>query len=160
MTERSRCAHCQRFFRPDPRIKEQRYCGREECQRARKALWQKRKMARDDDYRKNHREAQQAWAANNPDYWRRYRASHPEYRERNRRMQQERDARRRERDLAKMDASKGETQIDPDTYLLVPASLAKKDPSGQTVVVIAKGFEEVPCFLQRRMPFTASAQAP
>jgi hypothetical protein len=160
MTERSRCAHCQRFFRPDPRVKEQRYCGRKGCQLARKSRWQREKMARDEDYQENHERAQRAWADSNPDYWRRYRASHPEYRDRNRRMQKERDARRREQNLAKMDALKGRNHIESGTYLLVPPSLAKKDASGQKVVIISEGFDEVASFLQRKTRLPAVARSP
>ena len=160
MTERRRCAHCQRLFRPFPHVKKQRYCSRKECQGARKACWQREKMARDEDYRKTHRVAHRAWADENRDYWRRYRASHPEYEARNRELQRERDARRRAQGLAKMDASEGESPIESVSYILVPASLAKKDVSGQTVVVITEGFEEIPCFLQRRTPQTASARSP
>jgi len=46
MSQKPRCVHCKRLFRPNPRLKEQRYCPQKACQRARKRLWQKHKMAR------------------------------------------------------------------------------------------------------------------
>jgi hypothetical protein len=47
MRGRIRCAHCSCLFFPDPRVKNQRYCSSKECQRARKRLWQKEKLAHD-----------------------------------------------------------------------------------------------------------------
>ena len=34
MISRIRCAHCRRLFEPNPRVKNQRYCEDEPCQRA------------------------------------------------------------------------------------------------------------------------------
>ena len=47
------CTHCGRLFAPDPRVKNQRYCGEKDCQRVRKRKWQKEKLATDDDYKAN-----------------------------------------------------------------------------------------------------------
>jgi len=44
------CAHCGRPFAPGPRVKNQRYCGEKNCQRARKRKWQKEKLGNDPDY--------------------------------------------------------------------------------------------------------------
>ena len=63
-------------------------------------------------------------------YWCDYRRTHPEYSERNRRLQHERDARRRERVLAKMDVSTRETPIPSGLYRLTSVTgddLAKMD---------------------------------
>jgi len=49
--EEKRCAHCGCPLDLNPRSKNQRYCGKQECQRARKRMWQKNKMATDPDYR-------------------------------------------------------------------------------------------------------------
>lgn len=143
MITRNRCVHCKRFFRRNPRVKEQRYCGRKGCQRARKSRWQREKMSRDPDYKANHKRAQSDWAARNPDYWRKYRQSHPKYTEQNRDKQKERDRERRKRDLAKKDALEGKNHIEAGTYYLVPAvpeNLAKMDASGQKVRIISEGF--------------------
>jgi hypothetical protein len=101
----NRCRHCHTIFFPNPRIKNQQYCNRSECQRARKALWQKQKMQRDPDYQENHLEAQKNWLKDNPGYWKAYRAGHPTYVEVNRLKQQNRDRKRRLVHLAKIDTS-------------------------------------------------------
>jgi hypothetical protein len=69
------CSSCRRIVPANPRIKNQRYCGREACQRERKRKWQRAKMATDQDYRANQRDAQQAWRERNQGYWRRRRAA-------------------------------------------------------------------------------------
>jgi hypothetical protein len=114
-----RCRHCHTIFFPNPRIKNQRYCNRPECQRGRKTLWQKHKMLQDRDYQANHREAQRNWLKRTPDYWKGYRA-------------------RRERRwvvLAKMDALRPHSFVKPGSYLLVP-DLAKKDSLAQKIFII------------------------
>lgn len=45
MSRQSRCAHCRRRFVPDPRVKTRRFCSEKPCQQARKAQWQRNKMA-------------------------------------------------------------------------------------------------------------------
>ena len=82
------CAHCGTYFIPDPRQKNPRYCGKEACQRARKAAWQREKLRRDRDYRANQKQCQQDWCKANPGYWKKYRDAHPEQAERNRMLQQ------------------------------------------------------------------------
>ena len=118
-----RCAnvHCRRLFVPNPRVKNQAYCARRACQRLRKSLWQKQKMATDADYQANQRDCLKRWRRENPDYWRRYRSQHPEYVQRNRLLQRERD--RRRHDLAKMDALSHKVFLIPATY----RDLAKED---------------------------------
>lgn len=113
MRDRIRCAHCSCLFSPDPRVKNQRYCSKKECQRARKRLWQKEKLACDPDYKLNHRESNEQWRSSNPDYWKDYRLSHPEYTYRNRELQKIRDS--RQVDLAKMDASALRVHLIPAT---------------------------------------------
>jgi hypothetical protein len=61
------CPACSAFF--TPRNKSQVFCSKPECQRARKSLWQKKKLATDPDYREEQRLAQNKWLQNNPDYW-------------------------------------------------------------------------------------------
>jgi hypothetical protein len=51
MNHTMRCVHCRCLFVPNPRAKPQRFCANKACQRARKAQWQREKMAADPDYR-------------------------------------------------------------------------------------------------------------
>ncbi len=53
MNQKNRCAKCGCLFRPNPRVKDQEYCNRSACQRARKRRWQRKRMATDPDYRAN-----------------------------------------------------------------------------------------------------------
>lgn len=138
MSEKMRCCHCGRLYLRDPRVKNQRYCGAGVCQKARKAKWQRQKMAEDEIYRADQRESQKLWREQNPDYWRGYRKTHPEYVERNRLLQKVRDARAKSRLLAKMDALTSEPVLISGTYYLVP-HLAKMDAFRQRVHLITAG---------------------
>ena len=53
------------FFELSPRHPNQKYCSSKECQRVRKTEWQRKKMANDEDYRKNQADCQQRWRAKN-----------------------------------------------------------------------------------------------
>src|SRR5207248_1524532 len=121
MNRTIRCAHCQCLVLPNPRVKTQRFCANKACQRARKAQWQREKMATDPDYQANQRDAQQAWQHRHPGYWRQYRLRRAAYRERNRLLQTHRDHKRRATPLAKMDASASVTFVKPGVYHLIPA---------------------------------------
>ena len=137
MNRKIRCAHCRRMFYPDPRVRNQRYCGTAVCQRARKSLWQRRKMATDADYRANQRDCQNSWHKRHPHYWRQYRRRRGEYRRANRLLQKFRDEKRRYRRLAKMDALRRVSSFKAGTYYLV-GNLAKMDASTQKVLVIPR----------------------
>jgi hypothetical protein len=131
-----RCFHCQSLFDPNPRIKNQKYCSKRECQRARRRDWQRQKLATDPDYKANQRHCQNEWHKQHPGYYRRYRERRPESARRNRLLQKYRDTkRRRPRLLAKMDACKSAPVKEPGAYYLIPR-LAKMDASIQEVVVI------------------------
>jgi len=111
-----RCNHCGHSVRPNPRLREQRYCGDKRCQRVRKTLWQRQKMATDADYQANQRESQRRWLMRNRDYWRRYRSRHPGACERNCLLQRFRNRKRRLlKGIAKMDAL-------AQKILLIPAA--------------------------------------
>jgi hypothetical protein len=130
MNRKLRCAHCRCLCVPNPRVKTQRYCSNPTCQRARKAQWQRDKLATDPDYRANQKDCQRNWQHQNPHYWRHYRRRRADYRERNRLLQQHRDQKRRLRPLAKMDASVPVSFVKPGIYHLIPATgeqLAKMD---------------------------------
>lgn len=134
-----RCIHCGRPFIPNPRVKNQRYCSRKECQRARKTHWQREKMRTDPEYEANQRESQRTWQERNPGYWKQYRNGHPEYAMRNRLLQRQRDKRRRFKNLAKMDAL-GEpfSPVKAGSYYLIAegGNLAKMDALTQKVYLI------------------------
>ena len=135
-----KCHHCQESFIPLANVKNQSYCSKKSCQRARKRAWHQAKMESDPDYQRNQADAQTNWSRKNPNYWKSYRESHPGYAARNRFAQKERDQRRRHKKnqlLAKMDESnptnseKGfENKLIHGTYLLTPLDqpgLAKMD---------------------------------
>jgi hypothetical protein len=101
------CEHCGNRFIPS-RIN-QKYCTAESCRLDRKRRWQRNKLATDADYREAQREAQAAWLAKNPDYYRNYRRSHSSYTHTNRLKQRIRNRRLRGKmdsgeKVAKMDA--------------------------------------------------------
>lgn len=102
------CIHCGKGFQPNPRVKNQRYCNGESCQRARRTRWQREKMAKDPDYKDNQRRCQKEWIKAHPGYCREYRAGNPEYVKRNRLLQLRRNAKRGKdklsRLIAKMDS--------------------------------------------------------
>ena len=141
-TPRLRCKNCRCIIRePNHRIKNQQYCTRKRCQRARKRKWQRLKMASDEDYRLNQKDAQAKWRRNNPGYFKRYRQNHPEYRKRNRELQKKRDARRRSKNLAKMDALSKVYNDNSIGYYIFPADsdLAKMDASFPIYRIIPAG---------------------
>jgi hypothetical protein len=139
MNAKIQCAspHCRRLFDPDPRVKNQRYCGEKACQRARKKKWQKEKLAVDPDYKANQRECQIEWHARHPGYYRKYRQQHPRYRQRNTLLQSYRNA--KVRVIAKMDTFKPAPLKDPGAFYLLPL-IAKMDASAQKVILIPMGY--------------------
>jgi hypothetical protein len=119
------CAHCRHPLPLSTKNLNQKYCGQPECQKARKRLWQKQKMASDPAYRENQRQANNEWLKKNPQYWDQYRQNRPEYTNRNREKSKERMRIRRQVSyvvymFAKMDAS----IVDPTRlsgyYALIP----------------------------------------
>jgi hypothetical protein len=91
----------------------------------------------------NQTRAQHDWAERHPDYWREYRRAHPEYEEHNRARQRERDSRRRERVLAKMDVSTRDSAVPSGTYRLSPVSaegLAKMDAWTVEIAVLSTSY--------------------
>lgn len=127
------CAHCGCLFTPDPRVKNQRYCGEIECRRVRKRKWQKKKLREDPDYKENQRQCQRDWHRRNPEYYRKYRKDHPRYCQRNKLLQSCRNA--RARPIAKMDALKPAPLNTPGAFYLIPV-IAKMDASVQKIIVI------------------------
>ena len=129
------CTYCGDFFDSSPRHKNQTACKKPECQRARKAAWQRYKMRTDPVYRANQKGSQQKWLADTPDYWKTYRKRNPEKAERNRILQaiRNRKARALSSDakmnmslIAKMDSSKSDNFKVLGQFWLVPV-IAKMD---------------------------------
>ena len=99
MKETIICKHCGEQISANIRLKgNQLYCGDPDCQRARKAAWQREKMAKDANYRArqqhsvNRCQQQYPWHS----YMRRYRQDHPDYVAKNRKKQRVRNQKRRE----------------------------------------------------------------
>ena len=128
------CAGCSTFF--VPRNKCQIFCSEPDCQRVRKALWQKQKLATDPEYKEGQRLAQKKWLQNNPDYWKNYRHMNLNKADRNRSLQKIRNMRNRQDQpvgkvsktigIAKMDARKSREYNLSGEYWLVP-TVAKMD---------------------------------
>jgi len=137
------CVGCSTFF--TPRNKNQRFCSKLVCQRLRKALWHKTKLATDPEYKEGQRLATKKWLFNNPDYWKNYRKKNKEKTDRNRSLQKIRNMRQRKNQagsqavktigIAKMDA--GKTGIDRlyGQFWLVP-KVAKIDAIKIFIAVI------------------------
>jgi len=99
------CSHCGKYFIPDSRQKNQRYCGEKVCRRARKTLWQRLRMKSDPVYRANQKQSQADWLSHHGDYWKQYRAEHHEQADRNRALRKVRNKRCRLPRGVGMDAS-------------------------------------------------------
>jgi hypothetical protein len=130
--------HCRRLFDPDPRVKNQRYCSEKECQRARKQIWQKEKLAQDPDYRENQRDCQIQWHQRHQGYYKKYRQDHPRYRKRNALLQGYRNS--KARTIAKMDEFKPAPIKNPGPFYLLPL-IAKMDASVQKVFLIPMSYD-------------------
>jgi len=111
-----RCGNCKRRFKIRPQSPSQRFCSRDECQRARRRIWQRERLQSDLDYRENQLRASADWRARNPDYWKVYRRKHPDYVAHNREHQKERRA--KVSTSAKMDVSSRVSPLYSGTYVL------------------------------------------
>ncbi len=99
------CKACNQEKPGNPKLKgNQHYCGAVVCQRARKAAWQKEKMASDAQYRADQIACLERWRKQRPldQYQRRYRSEHPAYVHKNRLAQIGRNRKRAL--IVKMDA--------------------------------------------------------
>ncbi len=88
------CVNCYGFFLPSPRHKNQCYCMKPPCRRAKKAAWKRHKMATDPDFKLDQKLSNQKWAQKNPGYWEGYRKRNPKKVQRNRTLQLVRNRRR------------------------------------------------------------------
>jgi len=142
--EKILCVYCGDLFDPSPRHKNQTACKKPQCQRAKKADWQRHKMKIDPVYNASQKISQKEWARANPGYWKRYRNKNPEKAERNRVLQavRNRKARSKKSDtkmdtplIAKMDASKPDNFQALGQFWLVPV-IAKMDALKVNIVKI------------------------
>ena len=128
------CCSCGDVFTRSVRHKNQCYCPKSECQKARKAAWKRYKMHSDPDYKFNQTLSNKKWAKANPGYWKAYRQKHPEMTARNRMLQSIRNRRqcakaKKQSDealIAKVDASIVNNFKVFGQYWLVPV-IAKVD---------------------------------
>ncbi len=130
------CVNCYDLFPPSPRHKNQSYCMKPECRRAKKAAWKRTKMRTDANFRQDQRLCNQKWAHNNRDYWSRYRKRNPDKADRNRILQRIRNRRRAQNrqkcagqdlaPIAKVDASTSQNYNMIGQFWLVPI-IAKVD---------------------------------
>jgi len=128
------CCSCGDVFARSVRHKNQCYCPKPECQKARKAVWKRYKMHSDPDYKFNQTLSNKKWVKANPGYWKAYRRRHPHKAERNRMLQTIRNRRRNsatknrsdEKLIAKVDASIVNNFRVVGQYWLVPV-IAKVD---------------------------------
>ncbi len=141
------CVHCGKFF--IPRNRNQNYCTEADCQRARKAAWQRYKMKTDVDYRFQQQLSNEKWINKTPGYWTRYRQRNPDKAERNRALQHIRNRRNRQTDqvspcpvIAKMDARKSYDFDLLGQFYLVPV-IAKMDVSKVNIYIISKGYHRL-----------------
>jgi hypothetical protein len=108
------CLGCSTFF--IPRNKSQTHCSAPACQRARKALWKRQKLANNPEYAQSQKLSNNKWLASNSDYWKDYRCQNPKKAARNRVLQRIRNKQKARTDkgldtsrhvgIAKMDARK------------------------------------------------------
>jgi len=122
---------------PDPRVKNQRYCGEKECQRARKRKWQKEKLATDPDYKANQADCQREWRRRHPGYYKEYRQANPAYCRRNSLLQGYRNTGARV--IAKMDEFKPAPIKEAGVFYLLPL-IAKMDAIAQKILVIPMAY--------------------
>ncbi len=135
------CSCCCIFFVPRNGL--QGFCSKPECQKARKALWQKQKLATDPEYKKGQDLANQKWLAQNPDYYKNYLQKNPEKADRNRALQRIRNHKKQPVKaicIAKMDVRKSCNQSLLGQFWLVP-TIAKMDPI-KIFIATAPGYSQ------------------
>ena len=143
------CINCGGSFIKSSRHKNQSYCRKKHCQRAKKADWQRQKLRTDPEYKASQKLSNRKWIGSNPGYWKRYRERNPEKAERNRMLQRLRNKKKasstteRPGIIAKMDRSASLSQTTfkvMGQYWLVPV-IAKMDALKVNMVVISTGYQ-------------------
>jgi hypothetical protein len=130
------CKNCRKRKPANIRLKgTQYYCNEKDCQRARKAAWQKDKIAEDPQYRSRQLECLRLWRRKRPldQYQKQYRQDHPDYVRKNRELQRIRNRKRSkppgDQKIVKMDTLKKPSEKSM-TYIMNPF---KMDASGKIV---------------------------
>jgi hypothetical protein len=67
------CKNCFEFFPSSPRHKDQNYCMKPECRRAKKATCKRRRMDAEPKFKEEQQLINKKWAQNRPGYWKEYR---------------------------------------------------------------------------------------
>ena len=137
------CVYCGDFFDKSPRHKTQTACKKVECQKAKKAAWQRHKLKTDPVYAANQKSSQEKWVKANLGYWKTYRKKNPDKTERNRMLQTIRNRKARtsprakvdECLIAKMDASKNDNFKILGQFWLLPV-IAKMDTLKVNIIKI------------------------
>lgn len=126
-SETFRCVHCQGRYKKNSRLKgQQKYCGSQSCQQARKNRWEREKLSKDSEYRDRRRESKKRWYSRYPgnQYQNVYRHSHPNYLETNRKKQQKRNKSRTIESgfpkIVKTDALSSKSPVKRGLYILLP----------------------------------------
>jgi hypothetical protein len=144
------CLHCKSHFKPSKYHHNQNYCYNKECQKARKALWQKDKIQKDPSYKANQKDATRCWLDKNPSYYLEYRKKHENYTAKNRKKSRERyqymrysgkisSASEENKDFAKMDVASSQLPVKSGRYKLMPLGItdfAKMDAAIVQLIVI------------------------
>jgi hypothetical protein len=144
------CKFCSESFVPHPSVPFQEYCGDPPCQKARKRIWKKEKMANDPDYKENQKKSQKNWQSKNKDYWRNYRRKNLRYTHQNRIQQKERNQ-RRFAVIAKSDELTPGSAIISGVFKLVPVCNGKI-ANGDEVIVSLNVISRVSANLQPSAP--------
>lgn len=125
------CVSCGTSF--TPRNRDQNFCSRNACQRARKAQWEREQRRINPDFQQGRKISQKKWLANNPNYWKDYRQKNPEQTRKNRALQKIRNRCRNNAGptqkvtvIAKTDARKVPPLLLSGPFWLVPV-IAKTD---------------------------------
>ncbi len=104
-----RCRHCKEI-RPK-RSKDQRYCGRAACQKARNNDWRRARYAVDPDYRANQRAGTDAWLASqggSAAYYRSYRRRRKEQRQQESQRKEQRQQESQRKDQRQQESQRKE----------------------------------------------------
>jgi hypothetical protein len=142
------CVYCGDFYDSSPRHKNQTSCKKRECQKAKRAAWQRYKMKHDPVYRANQKSSHQKWLKATPGYWENYRKRNPEKALRNRILQVLRNRKARSclmdvkmntPPIAKMDPSEFDNFQILGQFWLVPA-IAKMDSLKVNIIKVPMGY--------------------
>ncbi len=162
------CIHCGQPFKRH--CNTQKYCGKTDCQNARKAKWRRDELNKNPKFKAEQKQAHQDWKDKRPqDYWKNYRKKTVKKTERNRILQRMRNQRRRRfkvekkfilaasKNIAKIDSSKLIAKIDVvkpsphqalNEFWIVPV-IAKIDVVRANILIIPDRSVSPKCELQR-----------